>query len=155
MKLGRDWFVKAGLADQHELTELHKRPVGATTAWIRHRDHGSARKLANSLAHVLTSMTVPSPFARGDLRRETPHDWTMGNELRGVTVNLVSLPIEGLGAGWWLAGELFVYGGAYVAIVREGADIESQETWVARLARARRGAHDPDDMRLDRWLAHR
>lgn len=64
LKLGRDWHVKAGFTDKHPLTDLHNRPVGATTSWLRVREHKAAVNLAKSLIHVMGNFMEKSPFEK-------------------------------------------------------------------------------------------
>lgn len=134
-KLGRGWYVNAGLSDCHALTKLHERPVGAVTGWQMYREHTQARRAANRLLHVLGNDCGPSRLAqRLDLRIDPVEGLP---DIPGISHALAR---QRFGAdGWlWLVGECLAYNGAYVALQREGSGLDGWEEYANWYAGTRR-----------------
>ena len=136
-KLGRDWHVKAGFADVHPLTQIHNRPVGATTSWLRVREHKAAVTLANSLIHTMGNFMEKSPFEKRDGLR-VPGEYAPLVPA-GVGRHVHSQNSRG---SHYLAAELFFYNGAYVVLARDGAMIAEWSYFAEWISKVRRGQLD-------------
>ena len=137
LKLGRDWHVKAGFTDNHPLTELHHRPVGGTTSWLRVREHKAAVTLANSLIHVMGNFAEKSPFEKRDgLRLPGEYDPLIENGVANFTYSQNSR------GSHYLAAELFFHNGAYVVLARDGAMIAEWPYFAEWISKVRRGQLD-------------
>ena len=148
LKLGRDWHVKAGFTDKHPLTELHNRPVGATTSWLRVREHRAAVSLANSLIHLAGNHMAKSPFeGREGLR-------TRCEEYGAIITNGPKFHVHSqrITGDYWLVAELFYHNGAYVVLARDGAMIAEWSTYADWIGKARRGAIRPEEHHLRLYL---
>ena len=143
-KFGRDWHVKAGFADVHPLTQIHNRPVGATTSWLRVREHKAAVTLANSLIHTMGNFTEKSPFETRDGLRMVHLDTQ-----DGVT-NIVEC--QHRQGNFCLAAELFFYNDAYVVMARDGAMIAEWEAYAQWIGRARRATLTGDQRHVRLYL---
>ena len=133
-KLGRDWHVKAGFADVHPLTQIHNRPVGATTSWLRVREHKAAVTLANSLIHTMGNFMEKSPFETRDGLRMVHLEIE-----KGVANFTYSQNSRG---SHYLAAELFFHNGAYVVLARDGAMIAEWPYFAEWISKVRRGQLD-------------
>ena len=137
LKLGRDWHVKAGFTDIHPLTELHNRPVGGTTSWLRVREHKAAVTLANSLIHVMGNFAEKSPFEKRDgLRLPGEYDPLIEKGVANFTYSQNSR------GSHYLAAELFFHNGAYVVLARDGAMIAEWPYFAEWISKVRRGQLD-------------
>ena len=137
LKLGRDWHVKAGFTDNHPLTELHHRPVGGTTSWLRVREHKAAVTLANSLIHVMGNFAEKSPFEKRDgLRLSGEYDPLIEKGVANFTYSQNSM------GSHYLAAELFFHNGAYVVLARDGAMIAEWPYFAEWISKVRRGQLD-------------
>lgn len=143
-KLGRDWHVKAGFADVHPLTQIHNRPVGATTSWLRVREHKAAVTLANSLIHTMGNFMEKSPFETRDGLR------MVHLEIQEGVTNIVEC--QHRHGNFCLAAELFFYNDAYVVIARDGAMIVEWEAYAEWIGRARRGTLTGDQRHVRLYL---
>ena len=143
-KLGRDWHVKAGFADVHPLTQIHNRPVGATTSWLRVREHKAAVTLANSLIHTMGNFMEKSPFETRDGLR------MVHLEIQDGVTNIVEC--QHRQGNFCLAAELFFYNDAYVVTARDGAMIAEWEAYAEWIGRARRGTLTGDQRHVRLYL---